>query len=162
MCTPDDYRYVGKICSVIIMDNIYCLLNTWQAMCQILCNHCLLGRAHQIKPDFFGLHFTDKERGRFTGLSEVRLLGWELNPILVDDRVYTLIIPHDVWIILFFNAYWFILREQERACTRVYADKERRERIPSSLPTVSTEPYVGLNPTNREIMTWAEIKSRDA
>ena len=28
-----------------------------------------------------------------------------------------------------------------------------RERIPSRLHAVSTEPYVGLNPTNPEIMT---------
>ena len=34
-----------------------------------------------------------------------------------------------------------------------------RERIPSRLCRVSTEPDEGLNPTNREIMTWAEIES---
>ena len=33
-----------------------------------------------------------------------------------------------------------------------------RERIPSRLHTVSTEPHAGLDLTNREIMTWAEVK----
>ena len=50
----------------------------------------------------------------------------------------------------------FILREREREkreneCGR---GRERgRERITSRLHAVSTEPYVGLDPTNREIMT---------
>ena len=35
-----------------------------------------------------------------------------------------------------------------------------REGIPSRLPTVSTEPDVGLDLTNCEIMTRAEIKSQ--
>ena len=35
----------------------------------------------------------------------------------------------------------------------------RRERIPSKLHAVSTEPNEGLDPMNYEIMTWAEIKS---
>ena len=34
-----------------------------------------------------------------------------------------------------------------------------KERIPSRLCAVSAEPDAGLNLTNREIMTWAEIKS---
>ena len=34
-----------------------------------------------------------------------------------------------------------------------------RGRIPSRLHAVSTEPYAGLEPTNCEIMTCAEIKS---
>ena len=35
----------------------------------------------------------------------------------------------------------------------VEAEKEGRERIPSSLRAVSTEPDMGLKPTNCEIMT---------
>ena len=43
------------------------------------------------------------------------------------------------------------------------AQRERgRERIPSRLQAVSTEPDVGLEPTNCEIMTRAEIKESDA
>ena len=39
-------------------------------------------------------------------------------------------------------------------------DRDReRKRIPSRLRTVSTEPDAGLELTNREIMTRAEIKS---
>ena len=35
----------------------------------------------------------------------------------------------------------------------------QRERIPGRLHTVSTEPDVGLEPHNHEMMTLAEIKS---
>ena len=41
----------------------------------------------------------------------------------------------------------------------VEAEKEGRERILSSLRAVSTEPDMGLKPTNCEIMTWTETKS---
>ena len=46
-----------------------------------------------------------------------------------------------------------------------YFEREREgeggaERIPSRLRIVSTEPNVGLELTNREIMTLAEMKSR--
>ena len=37
--------------------------------------------------------------------------------------------------------------------------KAERETIPSRLCTVSTEPHMGLDPMNYEIMTWAEIKT---
>ena len=38
---------------------------------------------------------------------------------------------------------------------------EQREReSPSSLHTIGTEPNVGLELKNREMMTWAEIKSQ--
>ena len=37
--------------------------------------------------------------------------------------------------------------------------ERKEERIPSRLHAVSTEPDVGLELTNHEIMTWAEIKS---
>ena len=40
-------------------------------------------------------------------------------------------------------------------------ERERgRERIPSRFHTISTEPYVGLDLTNCENTTWAEIKSQ--
>ena len=52
----------------------------------------------------------------------------------------------------FFKNVYFV-----RVCK---TEKEgERERIPSRLCTVSAEPDVGLNPTNQEIMTQAEIKS---
>ena len=44
-------------------------------------------------------------------------------------------------------------RESER-------ERERRERIPSRLHAVSTEPDMGLELMNREIMTRAENKSQ--
>ena len=47
----------------------------------------------------------------------------------------------------------FILRERERM-SRAGAEREKgRERIPSSLCTISAEPNAELEPMNREIMT---------
>ena len=55
--------------------------------------------------------------------------------------------------IFFFLVYLFWKRKHGRG-------KERgRKRIPSRLSAVSTEPNIGLDPMNHEIMTWAEIKS---
>ena len=51
----------------------------------------------------------------------------------------------------------FILRVY---ASRVGTKKWERERIPSRLWDVSTELNVGLELTNHEIMTWAEIKSQ--
>ena len=53
----------------------------------------------------------------------------------------------------------FIYFERERACmSRGEAEREgererERERIPSGFCTASTEPDMGLEPMNREIMT---------
>ena len=55
-------------------------------------------------------------------------------------------------------SYLFILREREDEQGR---SRERvRDRIPSTLHTIRAEPNPGLDPTNREIMTRAEPKSR--
>ena len=62
---------------------------------------------------------------------------------------------------MFFNVCLSILRKSERAGTWVGRDRETgRQRIPSRLHTVSTEPNVGLDLTNCEIMTSAEIGSQ--
>ena len=42
-------------------------------------------------------------------------------------------------------------------CMRKGKRERERERIPSRPPTVSTEPDVGLELTNRKIMTCAEV-----
>ena len=47
-----------------------------------------------------------------------------------------------------FNIYLFVLRREGQR-----KRGERRERIPSGLHAVSTEPDAELDPTNREIMT---------
>ena len=44
-------------------------------------------------------------------------------------------------------------RERERERWRERERERERERIPSRFCTVSTEPSVGLEPTNCEIMT---------
>ena len=45
----------------------------------------------------------------------------------------------------------------KRAQIREEQRERERERIPSRLHTVSTEPNAGLELTNREIMTWAKV-----
>ena len=54
----------------------------------------------------------------------------------------------------FFNL--FILESQSKWGR---GRERRRERIPSGFCTASTEPDVGLELSNHEIMTWAEMKS---
>ena len=51
-----------------------------------------------------------------------------------------------IWFLFFFFSVWE--RERQRARARIHAG------------TVSTEPDTGLDPTNREITTWAELKSQ--
>ena len=49
---------------------------------------------------------------------------------------------------------YLFLRGEGGSCMCMRWGREReRERIPSRLPAVSMEPDVGLDPTNREIMT---------
>ena len=54
-------------------------------------------------------------------------------------------------------------RDRERERDRVWAgerQKERETQNPKQAPgseLFSTEPHAGLEPTNREIMTWAEV-----
>ena len=55
------------------------------------------------------------------------------------------------------------MRETERDWGRGREREKERERIPSRLPAVSVESdtdSVGLELMNREIMTWASIKSQ--
>ena len=60
------------------------------------------------------------------------------------------------WILYLFLKCLFIYFERDGN-----RDIERRkERIPSRPYTVSTEPDAGFEPTNCEIMAWAETKSR--
>ena len=56
----------------------------------------------------------------------------------------------------------FIYFERKRECVQAGEEQRerKREKIPSRLCTTSTEPNARLKPTNCEIMTWVEIKSR--
>ena len=49
--------------------------------------------------------------------------------------------------------------QKQRECEQSRVRKRGRERIPSRLHTVSTEPPTGLELRNHEIMTWAKTKS---
>ena len=62
-------------------------------------------------------------------------------------------------VLLFVSLGFFSLRDKERAGERQKERERERERIPSRLHAVSAEPHAGLDLTNCEIMTWAEIKS---
>ena len=52
----------------------------------------------------------------------------------------------------------FIYFETGRA--QVEEEQREKERIPSRLCTVSSEPNAGLDPMDHENMAWAEIKSQ--
>ena len=55
----------------------------------------------------------------------------------------------------FKSLFMYFERERERS----HEQGMGRERIPTRLPTVSTESDMGLKPTNHEIKTWAKTKS---
>ena len=59
-----------------------------------------------------------------------------------------------------FLVYLFILRNRDRMWVGKGQREGERERIPGRFHAVSTEPYMGLNLTTHEIMTWAETKSQ--
>ena len=71
---------------------------------------------------------------------------------------HTLITRSYGWSLNFFSFKFTYLYLTERA--RVREGQRARMSIPSRLWTVSTEPNTGLQPTNREIMTWVEIKNQ--
>ena len=70
--------------------------------------------------------------------------------------------PRTPWV-FFFNFFFFyiylFLRDRERQCERGGAETEgdTESEAGSRLRAVSTEPDVGLEPTNREITTGAEL-----
>ena len=53
----------------------------------------------------------------------------------------------------FFKFYLFILRERKNMQEQGEGRQRGKERIPSRLCAISTEPDEGLNPKNYEIMT---------
>ena len=58
----------------------------------------------------------------------------------------------------FFLMFYFISdREREAECEIGRGRERGSNRTRSRLQAVSTEPDTGLEPTNREIMTWAEV-----
>ena len=68
--------------------------------------------------------------------------------------------PFSFFVLNIFLNFIYFEREGESA-SREGAERERgRERIPRRLHAVSREPRAGLKLMNREIMTWAQIKSR--
>ena len=75
--------------------------------------------------------------------------------------VLALVYLYRVFFIISKFIYLFWEREKERVCMceRGRGRERGRERIPRRFLTVSAEPHVGLELTNSEIMTWAEIKS---
>ena len=79
---------------------------------------------------------------------------------IVEVRKLNLVFPKEniknFFLRFFFSVYLFTLRE--RAHEQERSRKRRRERIPSRLCTVSTEPDVGLN--HMTARSWPEPKSR--
>ena len=66
---------------------------------------------------------------------------------------------YGLFLFLSFFFYKCLFIFETESASRGEAER-KRERISSRLCTVSTEPDEGLNLTNHEIMTWAEIKSQ--
>ena len=60
---------------------------------------------------------------------------------------------------IFFKVYLFILRERKRE-NKWGRGRERRKERESQAGSILSVQSLGLDLTNREIMTWAEIKSR--
>ena len=59
---------------------------------------------------------------------------------------------------LFFKFIYF--ERQRESASRGRGKEREKERLPSRTHTVSTEPDSGRDPTNPELMTWAEVHSR--
>ena len=59
-----------------------------------------------------------------------------------------------------FQVYLFILEEREKDSKLGRGRDRGRETIPSRLCALRAEPDAVLDPTNCQIMTWAEIKGQ--
>ena len=81
---------------------------------------------------------------------------WELSYIVSEDAKWYSYLEKNFQV-FFFSL--FISRERRRKEEWGRGRKRGRDRIPSRLCTISSEPHAGLYPTNCEIMTWAKIKS---
>ena len=57
----------------------------------------------------------------------------------------------------FFFSHWFIFERQNVSGGGAEREKDTEPKTGSRLWAVSTEPYVGLEPTDHKIMTWAEV-----
>ena len=63
------------------------------------------------------------------------------------------------WIVFFFffNVYFWKRERQSVSGGRAEREGDMESEAASRLWAASTEPNVGLEPTNREIMAWAEV-----
>ena len=59
---------------------------------------------------------------------------------------------------VFFFKFIYLFWEREHEWAQAGEGQKEGDGIPSRLCAISTEPDVGLEPTNCEIMTWAKIK----
>ena len=69
----------------------------------------------------------------------------------------------EVWTKIFFKKMYFVnvylfLRDRGTECQPGRGRERGRHKIWSRLQAVSTEPDVGLEPTDCEIMTWGEVR----
>ena len=67
------------------------------------------------------------------------------------------IVSHIVVCLIFFKC--LLILRQTRGSAHEQGGAGQRKRVPSRLCTASTEPDMGLDLMNHEIMTWAKIKS---
>ena len=75
------------------------------------------------------------------------------NAAVKDEDLYELICSDFQGVFFFFYGYLFIYFWEKKRKKAKEVQRERRQRIPSSLRAISTEPSVGLELMNCEIMT---------
>ena len=61
------------------------------------------------------------------------------------------------FVFVFFNVYLFLRERQSTSRGGAEREGDTESEAGSRLRAVSTEPDTGLEPTNHEIMTWAEV-----
>ena len=91
-------------------------------------------------------------------VQEFRMLNFFLK-IAFQNKQKFMIIYTNIWIFLI--SFIYFESKNENACVHKWGKGRERERIPRErICTDRAEPDTGLDLTNREIMTWAEIKSQ--
>ena len=90
-------------------------------------------------------------------------------PLMMSDIEHLHVWTNDFWVFLFlflhgrfffFNVYLFLTDRKRQSASRGGTERggDTESEASSRLWAVSTEPVVGLEPTNHEIMTWAKVE----
>ena len=99
---------------------------------------------------------SSRPRGKFLKVYRLVYMAGPWGCCYAEEKGTVIILI--LYFLQFFKKFLFILRERESASECISGggaerERERERRIPSGLHTVSTEPYSGIELTNRELMT---------